>query len=184
MVRNSYARFGALAFAAALAGAPVTAQASPKSWDDASTVARDVLVAAALVTPAAQEDWNGALQAGGSMAAAFGVTAGLKEAFPEQRPDGSNRKSFPSGHTSVSFAAAATLNNRYGWKAGLPAHIAALFVGVARVKADKHHWYDVAAGAAIGETAGWLITSKRDGNVKLFPWGDTKGGGITVAARF
>src|SRR3546814_3471276 len=47
---------------------------------------------------------------------------GLKEVFPSRRPDGSDDKSFPSGHTSTSFAAAATLHNRYGWEAGLPAY--------------------------------------------------------------
>ena len=158
--------------------------ASDKSWDDASTVGRDVLVAAAIGVPAVQGDWNGTLQAGGSMGAAMLVSTGLKEAFPELRPDGSDRKSFPSGHASVSFAAAATLQNRYGWQAGVPAQLLALFVGVARVKADKHHWYDVAVGAAIGETAGFLITSRRNSNVTVFPWGDTKGAGMAMAMRF
>ena len=161
-----------------------SAQASDKGWDDASTVVRDALVVAAIGAPVVQGDWNGALQAGGSMAAATLVSTGLKEAFPETRPDGSDRKSFPSGHASISFAAAATLQNRYGWEAGIPAQLAALFVGVARVKANKHHWYDVAAGAAIGETAGFLIPNRRSDKVQVFPWGDTKGAGLSMAMRF
>jgi membrane-associated phospholipid phosphatase len=160
------------------------AHASNKTWADASTIGRDALVAAAIGVPAVQSDWQGALQAGGSVAAAGLLTVGLKQAFPEWRPDHSDRKSFPSGHTSVSFAAAATLQNRYGWEAGLPAQLVAAFVGLARVKADKHHWYDVAAGAAIGEVSGFLITKRRDSDVRVFPWGDTKGAGLTLATPF
>lgn len=165
-------------------GTATLASASDKGWDDASTVARNVIVAAALGVPLVKGDGQGALQAAGSLGAAELVTVGLKEAFPETRPDGSDRKSFPSGHTSLSFAGAATLQNRYGWKVGLPAQLVASFVGFARVKADKHHWYDVVVGAAIGEASGFLITSRRDADVRVMPWGDSKGGGVVVAARF
>lgn len=64
--------------------------------------------------PLINGDTAGALQAGGSAAAAELVATGLKEAIPEWRPDHSNRKSFPSGHTSIAFAAAATIFNREG----------------------------------------------------------------------
>jgi membrane-associated phospholipid phosphatase len=173
-----------LGAATALASLSVPAQAGTEGWADASDVARNALVAAALLAPAVQDDWNGVLQAGGSIAVAYGATYGLKETFPTWRPDRSDRKSFPSSHTSTSFAAAATIQNRHGWKAGLPAHAAAIFVGVARVKADKHRWYDAVAGAAIGSAAGFLITNKRNPNVQVFPWGDTKGGGVGLAMRF
>lgn len=101
------------------------ANASDKSWDDAGSIARDALVVAAFGVPAVQGDWDGALQAGGSMGVAAGTSYGLKEIFPERRPDGSDNKSFPSGHASISFAAAATLQNRYGWKVGVPAQLVA-----------------------------------------------------------
>lgn len=176
-------RFLALACATSVAWSS-PALADEKDWDKASDVVRNALVAAALGVPLVQGDGDGALQAAGSVAAASVITYGLKETFPERRPDGSDRKSFPSGHTSVAFASAATLHNRHGWKAGVPAQIAAAFVGFARVKADKHHWYDVVVGAAIGEAAGFLITSRRNAQVQIVPWGDSKGGGVTVAARF
>lgn len=173
------------AFAAFLLVLPGQAMAlSDKGWDDASRVGEISLVAAALGVPAVQSDWKGDLQAGASIGAAALIATGLKEAFPERRPDGSDRKSFPSGHASISFAAAATLENRYGWKVGLPATIVATFVGLARVQARKHHWYDVAAGAAIGETSGLLLTSKHDHAVRMLPWGDTQGGGLAFAMRF
>lgn len=155
-----------------------------KSWDTASSVGRDVLVLAALGLPAIKGDWKGDIEAGESIGGAFLISSGLKEVFPERRPDGSDRQSFPSGHTSVSFAAAATLQNRYGWQVGVPAQLVAAFVGFSRVQARKHHWYDVVAGAAIGETSGFLLTSKRDGNVRVLPWGDTHAGGIAMGVRF
>jgi membrane-associated phospholipid phosphatase len=160
------------------------AQASEKGWADAGTAAEIGLVVIALGAPAVQEDWNGDLQAAGSIAAAGLITQGLKETFPKLRPDGSDNRSFPSGHTSVSFAAAATITNRYGWKAGLPAQVVAAFVGLSRIEARKHDVADVLVGAAIGETSGFLITSKRNNNVQVFPWASTKSAGISVAARF
>jgi membrane-associated phospholipid phosphatase len=173
----------AIALAIAALPQPLFAR-NEKAWDTASDIGRDALVAAALGVPAVQGDWKGDLQAGASIGSSFLLTAGLKEAFPEWRPDHSDRKSFPSGHTSVSFAAAASLQNRYGWQVGIPAQIVAAFVGVSRIEARKHHWYDVAVGAAIGETSGFLLTSKRNKNVRILPWGDTKGAGLALGMNF
>ena len=160
------------------------ASAGTKSWDTASTVGEGVMIAAALGIPAVQKDWKGDLYAAESMGVAFGLAYGLKKAFPEWRPDHSDRQSFPSGHASVSFAAAATLQNRYGWEVGLPAQLVAVFVGVARVKARKHHWYDVLAGAAIGESSCFLLTEKRSEGVHVLAWGDTRGAGVSLGMRF
>ena len=168
--------------AAVLAATP--ASASEDGWATASDVGRNGLVIAALGLPAVEGDWQGVKQAAFSMGATYAVTTGLKHVVGEERPDGSDDKSFPSGHTSSSFAAAATLHKRHGWEVGVPAHIVATFVGVARVKADKHFVHDVIAGAVIGEAAGWLLTDRRNGKVQWVPWADSKGGGVTVAMRF
>lgn len=170
------------ASALVLAVSPVAA--AGHGWDKASDVGRNLLVVAALGVPAIQGDWTGDLQAGGSLLLAHGTAYGLKRIFPEERPDRSDRHSFPSGHSSVSFAAAATLENRYGWKAGLPALLVASFVGVSRIEANKHHWYDVVAGAAIGTGSGLLLTSKRTNGVRLVPFVDSRGGGFSFAMRF
>ena len=130
------------------------APANAGRWTDVSDIGRDVLIGAALGVPAIQGDWDGDLQAGASILAGGGISYGLKHAFPEERPDHSDRRSFPSGHSAESFAAAASLENRYGWKAGLPAFALATLVATARVEARKHHWYDCAAGAAIGTILG------------------------------
>lgn len=157
---------------------------SNNTWDDASSIGRDALVVAALGLPLLNRDWKGGLQAAASIGVAFGVTEGLKQAFPERRPDNSGNDSFPSGHTSAAFAAAATLENRYGWQAGFPAFVVASFVGVARVEANKHHWYDVAVGAVIGTGSGFLITTKRNSQVRFVPWADSNGAGFLFGTRF
>lgn len=167
---------------ALLSAAP--AQAGPGAWATASDIGRDALVVAALGAPAIRGDWRGDAQAGASLLAAGGATFTLKELIHERRPDGSDDRGFPSGHTSISFAAAATMEKRYGWKLGLPAFAVATFVGASRVAADKHYVHDVLAGAAIGGAAGWLLTSRRDERVRLLPWAAHRGGGLTVAARW
>jgi membrane-associated phospholipid phosphatase len=179
---NGY-RTAALIAGLALA-VPSPAVAGHGGWAKASSAGRDLLVGAALGVPAVQGDWRGDLQAAESLLAAGGTTFVLKELIHERRPDGSDNKSFPSGHTSVSFAAAATLEKRYGWKAGLPALAVASFVGLARVQADKHYIHDVVAGAAIGSISGLLLTSRHDDRVRLTPWSAHGGGGFDVALRF
>lgn len=167
-----------------LAVAPAPAAAGPDDWDTASRVGEVALVATAFGVPLARGDEGGAWQAAGSIGASWGLTEVLKRTVREERPDASDRRGFPSGHTSISFAAAATLHNRHGWEVGLPATLVAGFVGLARVEAKKHRWHDVLAGAAIGQAAGWLITTRRDSNVRIVPWGDSGSGGVTVVTRF
>lgn len=154
------------------------------TWDNAGGLARDALIVAAVGIPAAKGDWSGEWQAAGSLGATALLTYGLKESLPELRPDRSDRRSFPSGHAAISFAAAASLQNRYGWRIGVPAQLVAAFVGVSRVEARKHHWYDVAAGAALGEATGFLLTRKRDAAVQIFPWAGSDGAGAVAMIRF
>lgn len=159
------------------------AQADTGGWATASDVAVGGLTAWSLGVPLVQGDTRGAMQAGGSMLAAQAMAQGLKATVHETRPDGSDRRSFPSGHTSMAFAAASSILERRGPAEGIPALAVASFVGVARVEARKHHWQDVFAGAAIGTASGLLITHPRPGTA-VVAWGDTTGGGITYAARF
>ncbi len=44
----------------------------------------------------------------------FGITTGLKYVIKKTRPDGSNRRSFPSTHTATAFAGATSLSTEYG----------------------------------------------------------------------
>ncbi len=177
-------RFVLLVSAAAMVSVATPVQASKAGWSRASNISRTLVVGASLAVPGLQHDWSGL----GHTALALGITGaatqGLKWAIPETRPDGSDRQSFPSGHTSISFAAAASLHKRYGWQAGLPAYAVAAFTGVARVEADKHYAHDVIAGAALGTAAGWLLNSRRDTSVEWLPWTAHHGAGLSMTRRF
>jgi membrane-associated phospholipid phosphatase len=85
---------------------------------------------------------------------------GLKQTFRRSRPEGTGF-SFPSGHTTVSFASATVLQHHFGWKVGIPAYAAATYVAASRVQMKRHYFSDVAFGAALGMVAGRTVTVGR-----------------------
>jgi membrane-associated phospholipid phosphatase len=93
-----------------------------------------------------------------SVAATTSTVFLLKIATNRERPDGSNRNSFPSGHSGTSFAAATVLDRTYGLKVGLPAYGLATFVAASRVVGNRHFFSDVVAGAVIGRFFGRIFT--------------------------
>jgi membrane-associated phospholipid phosphatase len=78
------------------------------------------------------------------------VGPALKFTVQRERPDGSNDRSFPSGHAAGGFAAATALARHYGWKVAIPAYLGATFIAAARVYDNKHYLSDVTFGAAMG----------------------------------
>jgi membrane-associated phospholipid phosphatase len=176
------ASLAGFALAASTCAGP--AVASDHDWQVAADVGEIGLVSLALGKTAVEGDWAGARQLGYGLAVTGGATYALKHAFPETRPNGRDDKSFPSGHTSLSFAAAGYLQQRYGWRIGLPATVAAGLVGVSRVQSHDHHWYDVVAGAALGEVTAVLLTTPHDGGVRVLPWADSKGAGFALYTQF
>ncbi len=153
-------------------------------WKTVSDVGIVGLIGFALATPAYKDDWQGVEQAGYSLVGASAVSLVGKAFIDEQRPDKSGYDSFPSGHAANAFAAATTLNIRYGWKMGLPAYGLATLVSVGRVEADKHYWKDVLAGAAIGSLSGWIFTSRLNDNVRLMPLLSRKQGVLMASVNF
>lgn len=113
---------------------------------------------AALTGVLIEHDWKGLVQGSYTAALTGGVTLLLKYTVKEERPDHSNFHSFPSGHSATTFATAAFIQRRYGWKLGAPAYVLAAYTGWGRVFAKKHHWWDVVAGAAIGTGSAYLFT--------------------------
>jgi len=121
------------------------------------------------------EDSEGALQFGESGLLTAALTQGLSLLVNEDRPNGKNY-SFPSGHTSYAFFSAEFIRKRYGWEVGIPAYVAASFVGYSRVEAKAHYTHDVLAGAAIGIGSSWLFaTPYRSWQVKAELGGDYLG---------
>jgi hypothetical protein len=86
------------------------------------------------------------------------ITAVIKAAVGRERPDGSSNRSFPSGHSSGTFATATVLQRSYGWKAGLPAYLVASYVAVSRLNENVHYLSDVVFGAALGIMGGRTVT--------------------------
>ena len=85
------------------------------------------------------------------------LTAAIKVSVQRDRPDGTEY-SFPSGHTSVTFASATVLQRHFGLKVGIPAYGVATFVAASRINEKRHFLSDVAFGAAIGLLSGRTVT--------------------------
>ncbi|WP_345169789.1 phosphatase PAP2 family protein [Nibribacter koreensis] len=86
--------------------------------------------------------------------AIFAVSVyGLKQVTDQERPNGENRESLPSGHAAQAFLAASILNaelkHRSPWY-GVGAYTVATSVGVFRMLNNKHWQSDVFVGAGIG----------------------------------
>jgi len=81
------------------------------------------------------------------------LTQGIKAATHRTRPNG-GRRSFPSGHTSASFATAEVIREHYGWKWGAPLYALGGYVSVSRMVDNKHWASDVIFGTAIGIVSG------------------------------
>jgi len=155
-MRRSALAFGILT-AAALAGAP--AQAKSDSIEKAGQAIAIALPLAAGGVSIAKNDWTGLAQMAVVTGATVGTALVLKHFVHEERPDHSDMKSFPSDTAALAFAPANFLWDRYGWQYGLPAYLAAGFVGYSRVESKQHHWWDVAASAGFAFGYSRLITT-------------------------
>jgi membrane-associated phospholipid phosphatase len=108
------------------------------------------------------------------------VTQAIKLSVGRTRPDGSTL-SFPSGHTSATFATATVLQREFGWKAGLPAYAVASWVAASRMHAERHYLSDVVMGATIGILAGRAVTVGTDNTrFAISPAAVPRGAGINI----
>lgn len=85
---------------------------------------------------------------------------------PEERASRGAHESFPSGHTSMAFAAASSYSYLFQKKhpdspAVIPiwvtTHLMASTVALFRVEGGRHFWTDVLSGAALGSAIGLLV---------------------------
>ena len=87
-----------------------------------------------------------------------GLTQAGKYTVRRMRPDGSSKKSFPSGHSSGTFATATVIQRHFGWRLGAPSYGLASYVAASRLSENKHYLSDVVFGAAVGILVGRTVT--------------------------
>jgi membrane-associated phospholipid phosphatase len=73
---------------------------------------------------------------------------GFNETSLGERPNG-NGYGFPSGHVAFAGSGASFLEERYGWRYGVPAWLLTGYVAWVRVDNRDHHWRDVVASSAL-----------------------------------
>ena len=164
-----------LAFVTFLLIGSLAAAQLPELEQESSALKRagDILHVALPVTAglsaAFLKDWEGLVQFGFSMGAASGTVFGIKEVVEKSRPDNANARSFPSGHTQMSFSGAAFIHRRYGPKFGIPALVTAGFVGFSRIRGQKHFADDVLAGASIALVYNFWMVDRRTDSFQIAP---------------
>lgn len=151
---------------------------SRQSADDATSYLVGALMATygitALATPSGEKpkEWAWAKIKGFSVGAGAGVltklsTDGLKQATSRNRPDGSDRQSFPSDSASLAavYGSMASRNLDYlalpRWtRLGLRGGLATLMVGTswARLEGKFHYPSDVLVGLALGNFIGTFLS--------------------------
>jgi hypothetical protein len=93
-----------------------------------------------------------------ALAISEALTQTLKYATKRERPDGSGKNSFPSGHAADTFAFATALERHLGWKGAIPAYIFSSYVAISRLPANRHWLSDAVFGSAVGIIAGRTVT--------------------------
>jgi len=96
-----------------------------------------------------------------SFALAGGSVFILKRAIGRERPDGSDRLSFPSGHAAFAFSTAVVLGSYYP-RLKLPLYALASLVTLSRVYLERHYPSDVLAGAIVGAISARISLALRD----------------------
>lgn len=89
-----------------------------------------------------------------------GVCRIMKMVIDSPRPNASDSKSFPSGHTAMAFTGAELVRMEYGWGWGSAAYALASFTAVMRLYNHEHWLSDVVMGAGVGilcaQIGNWL----------------------------
>ena len=123
----------------------------------------------------------------------------LKAVTRVERPDGSTRNSFPSGHTATAFMGAELLRREY-WDVspwiGITGYAVAAGTGFFRMYNNRHWLTDVLAGAGIGilsvQAAYWLYPTVHKAlfrkqclkNTYIVPYLSDTGKGLSCTVTF
>lgn len=118
---------------------------------------------------------------------AAGVTTVLKYTVREPRPnDGSDRRSFPSGHATTAFAFASVVAAEHDFIYGFLAYSLAGLVAYSRINDNRHYVHDVVAGATIGISYGLGIYYRRksSGGFTVLPFTHEGTYGLLLKTEF
>lgn len=136
---------------------------------------------------------------GTSLLLTSAVTFPVKHMVKEERPDGSNRLSFPSGHTATAFASAQFMFREYkdtNFLLGISGYSFAVFTGIYRMLNNKHWLGDVVGGAGVGilstELSYWLYPKinhllsgkNKNGQTMIMPYYQKGNAGIGFVKNF
>lgn len=135
---------------------------------------------------------------GTSSALTIGSVYLLKFTTSRERPDFSNKESFPSMHTAIAFMGAEFLHQEFKDKSiwyGIAGYGIAACTGFLRIYNNKHWTSDVLFGAGIGilstKAAYWLYPEIRKlyagtilDNASFFPYISKQNFGLSISARF
>lgn len=136
----------------------------------------------------------------GTSYALMGITVNMLKAVTRvERPDGSSRNSFPSGHTATAFMGAELLRREY-WHVspwiGVAGYAVAAGTGFFRMYNNRHWLTGVLAGAGFGilsvEAAYWLypavsrllLPKRLRGRAALSPFATADGKGLAMSITF
>lgn len=90
---------------------------------------------------------------GFALALDVGLTQGLKTTIRERRPDGSSRRSMPSGHAAIAYLSATILHREYGHRSpwiSVGGYSAATLTEYLRLRHHDHYINDILIGSGIG----------------------------------
>ncbi len=159
---------------------PLSAKSNTETLGDILAV---TLPLATYETTIYNQDKEGQSQFYKSYRATIATAVVLKYAIKEERPDKSNNRSFPSGHTASAFAGAGFIHKHYGLKYAIAPYILATYTGYSRVHSNKHHTHDVIAGATIAMLSNWYFV-KPYKNLKISPTATNEFQGVKVSYKF
>ena len=83
----------------------------------------------------------------------YAMNYAVKRMAKRERPDGSDRESFYSGHTSTAFVGAGAICLQSNARVGIPCYTALVLsaaIGYLRMAAEKHWLSDVSLGGGVG----------------------------------
>jgi hypothetical protein len=173
-----------------------SSESALRASDDLRLASHIFMIGSGLLPGGGEGVWGGRLERmgwehAGAITASL-VTLAVKVAAGRSRPDGSDRLSFPSGHSSRAFAyAAATMQNfsdvqmrgELRFAGGATAELLAAGTGWARVEAGVHYPTDILIGASLGNAVSVIfceLFNLKSGEVRVTVGTGAMAGSVSV----